>query len=98
MVGSTAVCPFGWSTPSFILAVISVAALPISIWPQAMSNGRPSSAVDLVRPVLACLVAVYGAEFGRGVMAEIDPLLMIRPPRGVWAFMTRNAACVQRNG
>ena len=27
----------------------SVAALPISICPQAMSNARPSSAVDLVR-------------------------------------------------
>lgn len=37
---------------------MSLAALPISIWPQAMSNGRPSSAVDLVRPVIACLVAV----------------------------------------
>ena len=38
--------------------VMSVAALPMSIWPQAMSNGRPSSAVDLVSPVIACLVAV----------------------------------------
>ena len=38
--------------------VISVAALPMSIWPQAMSYGRPSSASDLVSPVIACLVAV----------------------------------------
>ena len=37
---------------------------------------------------MACLVAVYGAEFGRGVWAEIEPLLMIRPPRGVWAFIS----------
>ena len=29
---------------------------------------------------MACLVAVYGAELGRGVWAEIEPLLMIRPP------------------
>ena len=56
----------------------------MSIWPQAMSYLRPSSAVDLVSPVIACLVAVYGAEFGRGACAEIEPLLMIRPPRGFW--------------
>ena len=47
---------------------------------------------------MACLVAVYGAELGRGTWAEIDPLLMIRPPRGSWAFITRNAAWVQKNG
>ena len=49
---------------------------------------------DVVRPAVerrrlgeardACLVAVYGAERGRGEVAEMDPLLMIRPPRGVW--------------
>ena len=38
--------------------LIAVAALPTSIWPQAMSNGRPSRAVDFVRPQTACLVAV----------------------------------------
>ena len=75
---------------------MSVAALPMSIWPQAMSYLRPSSDVDLVRPVMACLVAVYGAEFGRGAWAEIEPLLMIRPPRGSWSFISRNASCVQR--
>ena len=64
-------------------SVISVAALPMSIWPQAMSWARPSSAVALVRPVIACLVAVYGALNGRGACAEIEPLLMIRPPRGI---------------
>ena len=31
-----------------------------------MPYGRPSRAIDLVSPVMACLVAVYGAEFGRG--------------------------------
>ncbi len=36
----------------------SVRALPMSIWPQAMSYSRPSSEVDLVSPVMACLVAV----------------------------------------
>jgi hypothetical protein len=39
-------------------AVMSVAALPMSIWPQAMSCLRPSSEVERVRPVIACLVAV----------------------------------------
>lgn len=39
-------------------SVMSVAALPMSIWPTAMPYGRPSSDSDLVRPVSACLVAV----------------------------------------
>ena len=77
-------------------AVISVAALPMSIWPQAMSYFLPSSEVDLVRPVIACLVAVYGAELGRGTWAEMDPLLMMRPPLGSWPFMSLNASCVHR--
>jgi hypothetical protein len=37
---------------------MSVAALPMSICPQAMSKRRPSREMDLVRPVIACLVAV----------------------------------------
>jgi hypothetical protein len=40
---------------------------------------RPSREVDLVSPVMACLVAAYGAEFGRGRSAEIEPLLIILP-------------------
>src|SRR2546425_35808 len=58
IVGSAAMEPFGCGTPVFILAVSSVSALPMSIWPQAMSYFRPSREVDLVRPVMACLVAV----------------------------------------
>ena len=69
----------------------------MSIWPQAMSYLRPSSEVDLVRPVIACLVAVYGAEFGRGACAEIEPLLMMRPPRGGCSFISRNAAACKGN-
>src|SRR5438445_9701929 len=61
-----------------------------------MSYLRPSSEDDLVRPVMACFVAVYGAEFGRGAWAEMEPLLTIRPPRGCWFFMTLIASCVQR--
>ena len=39
-------------------SVSSVAALPMSICPQAMSYGRPSSDSDFVSPVIACFVAV----------------------------------------
>ncbi|RYE02831.1 MAG: SDR family oxidoreductase, partial [Sphingomonadales bacterium] len=74
------------ATKHAITRVMSLAALPMSIWPQAMLNGRPSSAEDLVSPVMACLVAVYGAELGRGVVADIEPLLMIRLPWGDCAF------------
>jgi hypothetical protein len=73
-------------------AVIGVEALPMSIWPQAMPCGRPSRAIDFVSPVMACLVAVYGAEFGRGAWAEIEPLLMMRPPLGYWRFISRIAS------
>src|SRR2546428_5691863 len=61
-----------------------------------MSYSRPSREVDLVSPVIPCFVAVYGAEFGRGEDAETEPLLMMRPPRGTWAFMSLIASCVQR--
>jgi hypothetical protein len=62
-----------------------------------MSYLRPSRAVDFVRPVTACLVAVSDAEPGRGACAASDPLLMMRPPGMSWLFMMRNASCVQRN-
>ena len=58
--------PLAWGTPASMRSVMSLAALPMSIWPHAMSNARPSSDVDFVSPVMACLVAVYGALFGRG--------------------------------
>ena len=44
----------------------------MSIWLHAMSYLRPSSEVDFVRPVIACLVAVYGAEFGLGEWADME--------------------------
>jgi hypothetical protein len=55
---------------------------PISSCVQVMSKARPSSARHLERPVIACLDAVYGAELGRGVCADREPLLMTRP----WYF------------
>ena len=58
MVGSTMICPFACTIPSRMRVVISVAALPMSICPQAMSYFRPSSEVDFVSPVIACFVAV----------------------------------------
>jgi hypothetical protein len=48
-----------------------------------------SRAVALVRPMTACLDAVYAIIPGRGTVAAIDPLLMMRPPRGVcWLMST----------
>ena len=44
---------------------MSVAALPMSIWPHAMLYGRPSSEIDLVSPVIACFDAVYATLAGR---------------------------------
>jgi hypothetical protein len=89
--------PSGCGMPSANPAVSSVAALPMSIWPQAMSCARPSSEMDLVSPVIACLVAVYAALPGRGEWAEIEPLLMIRPPRGACVFISRTACRAHRN-
>jgi len=66
ILGSGRIDPSTCGTPASIRAVMSVAALSMSICPQAMSYFRPSSDVDLVRPVIACFVAVYGAEFGGG--------------------------------
>src|SRR5215467_5043223 len=97
IIGSARVLPSGCRAPDASIRARSVAALPMSIWPQAMSYARPSRDVAFVRPVIACLVAVYGAENGRGECAEIEPLLMIRPPRGSWSLITRNAAWVHRN-
>src|SRR5205807_9195077 len=53
-------------------------------------------ALALGRRVLACFVALYGAEFGRGAWAEMEPLLTIRPPRRCLFFMTLIGSCVQR--
>ena len=69
----------------------------MSIWPHVMPKRLPSSDSDLVSPVIACLVDVYGALLGLGPWAEIDPLLMIRPPGGSCAFISRNACRAHRN-
>src|SRR3984893_9614883 len=58
IVGSSMTVPLACGTPRCIRWVISVSALPTSIWPQAMSYLRPSSEVDFVRPVIACLAEV----------------------------------------
>ncbi len=96
ITGSTANSPLAWRIPLRIRSVISVAALPMSIWPQAIRYGRPSSDSDFVSPVTACLVAVYAIECGRGAWAEIEPLLMMRPPCGSCSFICRYAACAHR--
>lgn len=72
----------------------AVDALPTSTWEQAMLNSLPSSWVHFVRPEIACLLIVYGVESGRGVWAEMDPLLMILPPWGDWLFICLTACWV----
>lgn len=54
-------------------------SLPMSICVQLILNNRPSSAVVFVSPIMACLEAVYAYVKGRGVCAETEPLLMMRP-------------------
>src|SRR5437667_1669358 len=73
IVGSMATVPFGCGTPLAIRSVIGVGALPISIWPQAMSYFRPSRDAALVAAVIAGLVGVYGAHLGLGVWGEWAP-------------------------
>ena len=63
-----------------------------------MEKARPSSEQLLVSPVIACLVEVYAAELGRGLSAEMEPLLMMRPPCGDCAFIRRKACCEHRKG
>src|SRR5205823_11267225 len=87
IVGSIMISPLGCGTPRVIRCVISVSALPTSIWLQEMSYLRPSSEVDFVRPVTACLAVESAIDCGRGTCAEIEPLLMMRPPIGFWSFM-----------
>ena len=54
MTGSIFSCPSACGTPRVIFSAMSVSALPMSIWPQAMLNRRPSSDSVRVRPVTAC--------------------------------------------
>src|SRR5699024_10276942 len=44
MTGSARRVPSAWGTSFCMASVIALAALPMSIWPQAMSWARPSSA------------------------------------------------------
>ena len=58
ITGSTFVDPSACGTPVVIRMVMSDAAFPTSICPQAMLNARPSSEIDRVRPVIACFELV----------------------------------------
>jgi len=95
MRGSGRTLPSACGTPLTIRAVISLAALPMSIWPTAMSNGRPFE---------RCRFRQAGDRvFGRGVgdrsrprrVAEIEPLLMMRPPCGRCSRISLKAAARQ---
>src|SRR5215217_4851020 len=62
------------------------------LWPRRLAA---SEAPD--SPLIACLVAEYAIDCGLGTWAEIDPLLMIRPPRGTCRRICPKASRVQRN-
>ena len=84
IVASERFVPSGCGMPVTMALAMSVSAFPMSICEAQISYGRPSSERLFVRPVIACLVLVYGVDPGRGTCAEIEPLLMIRPPCGDW--------------
>src|SRR5262249_44641535 len=65
---------------------MSVAAFPMSIWPHAMSKARPSREMDLVRPVIACLVGVGAATGGGGGGGGWGAFLVDPPAGGVLGF------------
>src|SRR6202521_89107 len=56
MRGSASTLPVACNRPRAVSSLRVVAALPMSIWPQAMLYWRPSSDSELVSPVSACLV------------------------------------------
>ena len=58
MRGSGRMLPSACMMPLAMRSVMSEATLPMSICPTAIENGRPSSEAALVRPEMACLVAV----------------------------------------
>ena len=53
-----------------------VCALPMSIWPQAISNGRPSSASVLVRPVMDVQRVAEAVVYMAGLPPEANVLFM----------------------
>jgi len=75
------------------LPVSSVAALRRRSG-RAMSLRATVERGRFRQPVMRMLGGRVATECGRGAYAEIDPLLMMRPPRGVCAFMMRIASCV----
>src|SRR4051812_49086111 len=96
ITGSGRTAPSACIVPAAEPAAMLGAAVPLSSCPPAVAEGRPARPRDPVSRVIACLVAVYAIDCGRGLWAESDPLLMIRPPRGFWLRITRNASRVHR--
>src|SRR5712691_10524965 len=97
MSGSAATLPSAGGTPDAIGAEVSVRALTTinlaagDVVLAAVEGRGLREAGDRV------LGGRIGRRAGRGACAASDPLLMMRPPRGSWLFMMRNASCVQRN-
>src|SRR5438876_12254064 len=62
MRGSASTRPVACNRPRAVSSLRLVAALPMSIWPQAMLYCRPSKDSERVSPVSACLVEASGAS------------------------------------
>ena len=58
---------------------IRVAVTPGQTALQVMPCAATSFAVALVRPAIACLLAVYAAPCSAGIFALSDEMLMMRP-------------------
>src|SRR5699024_12228286 len=71
---------------------LPISALPMSMRVAVIPCGLPSREVTAASPAKPAFEAAYGAEWGRGVWAAMDPLNRIRPPEGSCADMARNAA------
>ena len=96
--GSAATRPSAWRTP--VAASARSCRSPRcrcrSGRRRCGTAGRPATATSSVRSSRAWSPCT-ARECGRGVCAEIDPLLMIRPPCGSCSFICRYAACAHRN-
>lgn len=66
----------------------------MSICVHVMLCARPSKAVDLVNPDMACFATEYASELGRGTCAAKEPLLIMRPGRTLVLSTLNRVICI----
>jgi hydroxyethylthiazole kinase-like uncharacterized protein yjeF len=94
--GSMAISPLACGTPLAMRAAISVAALPMSIWPTAMSYLRPSSAAVLVRPSHRVLGGGVGDRVRPRRMGRDRAVVDDAAAHRLCDFITRKACWMHR--